>query len=139
MKKVFLFLMVMITIPLNAQKIISMNRDFNLSGTCVLFSKTSTPKAQDRCDFVWELSNTVIGDNNNLRFYLKDDNGDIVESKKWNGGITIFMLKSEDNSKSYFVEDNEFSHLRIFEIEAEGYDEHVYGISLYSILLEDYR
>ncbi len=132
-------ILLLVTLIVNAQEdLIPMNRNFNLSGKCVLFSKTRLPRAEDKCDLRWELHNNVSLGENYVDFKLLDNDGHVVEYASWNEGISVIMLRGEDKSKSYFVNDELFSHLRIIEFkDVDGYDEPIYGISLCTELIND--
>lgn len=110
-------------------RLISMNRNFNVSGTCILYSKEKLPKETDRCNLTWELRNNVIGGENYVTFSVRDSEGRMQDRASWNGGVNVSLLISDDGSKMYSVSDELFSHLRIMELSGGNY-----GISICSVL-----
>ena len=135
MKKVFLFaLFILMTATTRAQEIIDLNRNFNLSGQCVLFTKTRMPQESDKCDMTWELTNKVIGNSNFVTLKMKDADGRYTDVVSCGENVSVFMYISDDKKKNIVVSDNEFSHLKIYQHEGDQYMVH-----LYSSLFSDYQ
>ena len=135
MKKVLLMMMCMMAMTMQAQDVINMNRNFNLSGKCVLYTKTKAPQPTDKGDYRWELKNSTATGENFVTLTMYDADGHAFDSASFHDGIIVFMMKNEeDDTKSIFVNDDTFSHLRIYEIEKDTYCVH-----LYSSLIADYQ
>lgn len=135
MKKVFLFaLFILMTATAQAQEIIDLNRNFNLSGKCVLFTKTQKPQQSDQCDMTWELTNSVITGNNFVVLKMKNADGKYVDAVSFSDNINVFMMIDDDKKKSIIVADDTFAHLKIYQYEGDQYMVH-----LYSSLFSDYK
>ena len=135
MKKVlFLLLTLVIAMAVSAQEIIDLNRNFNLSGKCVMFTKTKQPQQSDRCDMTWELTNSVITGNNFVILKMKNADGKYVDAVSFSDNINVFMMIDDDKKKSIIVADDTFAHLKIYQYEGDQYMVH-----LYSSLFSDYK
>ena len=101
MKKVlFIALFILMTATTRAQEIIDLNRNFNLSGKCVLFTKTQKPQQSDQCDMTWELTNSVITGNNFVVLKMKNADGKYVDAVSFSDNINVFMMIDDDKKKS---------------------------------------
>lgn len=135
MKKVlFIALFILMTATAQAQEIIDLNRNFNLSGKCVLFTKTRMPQELDKCDMTWELTNKVIGNSNFVTLKMKDADGRYTDVVSFGENVSVFMYIFDDKKKNIVVSDDEFSHLKIYQYEGDQYMVH-----LYSSLFSDYQ
>ena len=130
--------MLLSVITANAQKssAVSLNRDFLLTGRCLLYFKSEEPTKNDECNYQWELQNRVIGGDNFAKLYIKDNNGNTVDFAYWNGKVKIIMIKSENGMRTYAIGDDMFIHLRIIEFDGTqfGHEGSVYAVSLCSIM-----
>jgi hypothetical protein len=136
MKKIIFILVTLVSfISASAQeeKIIDMNRTFNISGECIMFSKTPVPKREDLCNLTFEFANKVLINENSVTLKLKDADGHAVDFYSWNDGVHIMLLIGKDGNKMYTVSDDTFSHLRIMEIEKGKW-----GISVSSELIDEW-
>lgn len=135
MKKVlFIALLILMTATVQAQEIIDLNRNFNLSGKCVLFTKTRMPQESDKCDMTWELTNKVIGNSNFVTLKMKDADGRYADVVSFGDDVSVFMYIFDDKKKNIIVSDDTFSHLKIYQHEGDQYMVH-----LYSSLFSDYK
>jgi len=136
MKKLFFILVTLVSVlSVRAQeeKVIDMNRTFNISGECIMFSKTVVPKREDLCNLTFEFANKVLINENSVTLKLKDTEGHAVDFYSWNDGVHILLLIGKDGNKIYTVNDDTFSHLRIMEIEKGKW-----GISVSSELIDEW-
>lgn len=123
-----------VAMTMQAQDIIDLNRNFNLSGKCVLYTKTKAAQPTDKGDYRWELKNSTATGANFVTLTMYDADGHAFDSASFHDGIIVFMMKNDDGTKTIFINDDLFSHLRILEIEKDTYCVH-----LYSLLTADYQ
>lgn len=100
---------------------VNMNRDFNVGGHCIMFSKQKKPLPDDVCDMKWELKNTVIGSNNNITFSIYNRDGNLYDYRSWMKGMDVYMAIGEQGRKTFYVADDMFTHLMIIEEENGDY------------------
>lgn len=138
MKKVLFLLLLCMPLLSVAQegedKIIDMNRNFNIGGKCILFTKSKNPQPTDKCDYTWELKNSRVASENFVTLKIKDADSHIVEHSSWHDGVNVFMIRTPDKKDNYYVNDDVFSHLRIYE-----YEDGTYSVHLYSVIIADYQ
>lgn len=100
MKKVLFLLLLCMPLLSVAQegedKIIDMNRNFNIGGKCILFTKSKNPQPTDKCDYTWELKNSRVASENFVTLKIKDADGHIVEHSSWHDGVNVFMIRTPD-------------------------------------------
>ena len=97
-----------------------MNRDFNVGGHCICFSKQKDVLPDDVCDLKWELKNTVIGQDNHIALSIYNRDGSLYDYRSWKS-MDVMMMIDEKGLKNYYVSDDMFSHLMIIEQENENY------------------
>lgn len=102
-------------------QMVNMNRDFNVGGHCICFSKQKQVLPDDVCDLKWELENTVIGQDNYITFSIYNRDGRLYDYRSWKKNTDVKMKINEKGLKTYYVLDDMFSHLIIIEQENEDY------------------
>ena len=138
MKKLFtIMLMMAVAIAASAQekndslKDISMNRTFSVGGKAIMCMRSSSMDKRDLRALTWTLENKRVSDDNFVTLKIMDaKTGQIEEIKTWSETVDIAMRVNEKNdSRSYFVYDDMFYHLRLIDL-----GKNVYVIMLYSDL-----
>lgn len=103
------------------EQFVNMNRDFNVGGHCICFSKQKQVLPDDVCDLKWELKNTVIGQDNHITLSIYNMDGSLCDYRSWVKSTNVTMMIDEKGLKNYYVSDDMFSHLMIIEQGNEDY------------------
>lgn len=125
MKKLFtIAIMLLAGLTANAQekndsiRDIDMNRTFNAGGKALMCLRSANAEKRDLKPLTWTLENNRIGDQNIVLLKVVNaKTGETEAMQTWNGNVNIAMRVNEkDKTKSYFILDDTFYHLRILDI-----------------------
>ena len=134
MKKVFLFIALMVTISTNAQNVFDIDRDVTFSGSLLGFCKSkevSKETATFYKDTKWFIKNARVGSDNYVSFWIETNNGRQSEYNSWKGHNVVVTIHQSDGRTHYFVSDDTFRYLTAVET-----DDGIYGIQLFTTLKE---
>ena len=121
MKKVlFIIVMLMATLSSSSQNRV-IDRNCTLSGSLLALCKTENI-AKDSKIFpkgtMWYIENTRIGKENYVRFWIEVPEGTKQELNSWKEhGVSVYIIKGENNTKNYTISDDTFNYLTIIEVD----------------------
>lgn len=125
MKRLFaIALMMVFVITASAQvnndslQTINMNRTFSVGGKAILCLRSADADKRDIKALSWTLENKRVADTNFVTLKVSDfKTGNVEEYQTWSDDVQIGMLvNKKDNTRSYFIFDDTFFHLRILDL-----------------------